>query len=111
MKRAYCPPCRAYFATTANPPYGALHAVIKTDESEEVVHMHPITREVLRPALSEAEEALIARPEVQAAVLFDLEARVGALMEEDKYLFSRKASTWTDSVRKSLAFLREAVQG
>ena len=41
----YCATCREYYlATTGTPPHGALH---KNGPDKTVIHLDPITREVL----------------------------------------------------------------
>ena len=108
--RAYCPSCRAYFAVDSMPPHAVAHRVEKQPNGEEVVvHFHPITGEVLRPALSEAEEAMLLRPEVRSAFLFELEKSIGAELEEAPNGFSKPASVWMDGVRRALSTLRETL--
>lgn len=46
MTTAYCATCRTYFIAKANPPY----AVIHTNAGRMLRHLHPITRQELKPA-------------------------------------------------------------
>jgi hypothetical protein len=47
--RAYCPSCRAHFHVDRNPPYAVTQVQRNpdVDGDADIVHVHPITGEVL----------------------------------------------------------------
>lgn len=56
--RAYCPTCRSHFHVDKNPPYAVTQVQrdIGANGDAEIVHVHPITGEVLFQLRGDSDE-------------------------------------------------------